>query len=169
MSEIRPTSQHEGRCKGCISRTSEVVVDLLHLHHQPNMRTTTEPPEYSHWLTIATTIALLWALIFAGVRTWGKLTRSLIWSFYDNVFTTAFVRVPVRKYSRHLPDRQEPLSYPESTLTDSCHRSLEFSNAFVYSLRYHTASAGSDKIRLDTTARRLRRCVIVSDTGPRHG
>lgn len=50
-------------------------------------------PDYSHWLTIATTIFLVWTILFVTARVFGKLTRNLSWALNDSVYSAALVRI----------------------------------------------------------------------------
>lgn len=63
--------------------------------------TAEDMPEYSNWLIIATTIFLVWALMFAGVRVWAKVTRNLSWSAGDSIFAGAFVCLQVMSTFAH--------------------------------------------------------------------
>jgi hypothetical protein len=85
-----------------------------------------DSPSYSHWLTIATTIFLIWTILFVAVRLWAKLTKSLPWSFYDNLFAAAFVSVFV------LPRR--------IMSTDSSYRAWASRSALRFMLRSRMVS-----------------------------
>ena len=55
---------------------------------------------YSSWLVIATTIFFVWALIFAGLRTWTKVKKAF--QLNDAFFVSALVSLIVRLGGCHI-------------------------------------------------------------------